>query len=190
MVERQITGPAFGQVRIRVEACGICHTNAFTVEGGFPGLTYPRVPGLIGKIEAIGSGVRAWKEGQRVGVGCMGGNCGYCERCRGATWSICQNQPVSGFHMEGGHAEVMIAQVSGLAATPDHLSAAEGSPPFLCAGLTTFNGLTNSKARAPATSLPFKVSGLGHLGIQFARPAQRPSSSDGRGSRCAHPGYR
>lgn len=170
IVERQITEPASGQVRIRVEACGICHTDAFTVEGGFPGITYPRVPGheVIGKIEAIGSGVRGWKEGQRVGVGYMGGNCGYCERCRRGDLVNCQNQPISGFHMDGGYAEVMIAQASGLAAIPDELSPTEAAP-LLCAGLTTFNGLRNSKAHAGDLVAIQGVGGLGHLGIQFAR---------------------
>ena len=111
VVERSFVERAFGQVRIRVEACGVCHSDAITVEGGFPGLTYPRVPGheVIGKIEAIGPGVQGWKEGQRVGVGFMGGHCGHCESCRRGDFVNCHNQPISGVHSDGGYAEMMIA---------------------------------------------------------------------------------
>jgi len=148
VVERAMIEPAFGQVRIRVEACGVCHSDALTVEGGFPGLTFPRVPGheVIGKIEAIGPGVQGWKEGQRVGVGFMGGHCGHCENCRRGDFVNCRNQPISGVHSDGGYAEMMIAQASGLAAIPDDLLPTEAAP-LLCAGLTTFNALRNSKAR-------------------------------------------
>src|SRR6058998_4133588 len=170
LVEKPIVEPAFGQVRIRVEACGVCHSDALTVEGGFPGLTYPRVPGheVIGKIEAIGPGVQGWKEGQRVGVGFMGGHCGHCESCRRGDFVNCQNQPISGVHSDGGYAEMMIAQASGLAAIPDDLIPTEAAP-LLCAGLTTFNGLRNSKARPGELVAIQGVGGLGHLGIQFAR---------------------
>jgi D-arabinose 1-dehydrogenase-like Zn-dependent alcohol dehydrogenase len=170
VVERSIIEPDFGQVRIRVEACGVCHTDALTVEGGFPGLTYPRVPGheVIGKVEAIGSGVQGWKEGQRVGVGYMGGHCGYCENCRRGDFVNCQNQPISGTSTDGGYAEMMIAQASGLVAIPDDLLSTEAAP-LLCAGLTTFNGLRNSKARPGELVAIQGVGGLGHLGIQFAR---------------------
>jgi len=170
VVERSIIKPDFGQVRIRVEACGVCHTDALTVEGGFPGLTFPRVPGheVIGKIEAIGPGVQGWKEGQRVGVGFMGGHCGYCPSCRRGDFVNCQNQPVSGTSTDGGYAEMMIAQASGLAAIPDILLPTEAAP-LLCAGLTTFNGLRNSNARPGELVAIQGVGGLGHLGIQFAR---------------------
>src|SRR6266852_1208224 len=170
VVERTIVEPAFGQVRIRVEACGVCHSDALTVEGGFPGLTYPRVPGheVIGKIEAVGPGVQGWKEGQRVGVGFMGGHCGHCESCRRGDFVNCKNQPISGVHSDGGYAERMIAQASGLAAIPDGLLPTEAAP-LLCAGLTTFNGLRNSKARPGELVAIQGVGGLGHLGIQFAR---------------------
>ena len=170
VVERSIVEPAFGEVRIRVEACGVCHSDAITVEGGFPGLTYPRVPGheVIGKIEAIGPGVQGWKEGQRVGVGFMGGHCGHCENCRRGDFVNCQNQPISGVHSDGGYAEMMIAQASGLAVIPDDLIPTEAAP-LLCAGLTTFNGLRNSKARPGELVAIQGVGGLGHLGIQFAR---------------------
>ena len=170
VVERETIEPALGQVRIRVEACGVCHTDALTVEGGMPGLIYPRVPGheAIGKIEAVGPGVQGWKTGQRVGVGYMGGHCSYCESCRRGDFVNCQNQPISGVHSDGGYAEMMIAQASGLAAIPDDLLPAEAAP-LLCAGLTTFNGLRNSKARPGDLVAIQGVGGLGHLGIQFAR---------------------
>jgi D-arabinose 1-dehydrogenase-like Zn-dependent alcohol dehydrogenase len=170
VVERAIVEPALGQVRIRVEACGVCHTDAYTVEGGFPGLMFPRVPGheVIGKIEVLGVGVQGWKEGQRVGVGYMGGYCGHCERCRRGDFVNCQNQPISGCHSDGGYAEMMIAQAAGLVAIPDDLLSAEAAP-LLCAGLTTFNGLRNSNARPGELVAIQGVGGLGHLGIQFAR---------------------
>jgi len=170
VVERAMIEPAFGQVRIRVEACGVCHSDALTVEGGFPGLTFPRVPGheVIGKIEALGPGVQGWKEGQRVGVGFMGGHCGHCENCRRGDFVNCQNQPISGVHTDGGYAEMMIAQASGLAAIPEDLLSTE-APPLLCAGLTTFNALRNSKARPGELVAIQGVGVLGHLGIQFAR---------------------
>src|SRR5260370_12165086 len=170
VVEQAMIEPAFGQVRIRVETCGVCHSDALTVEGGFPGLTFPRVPGneVIGKIEAVGPGVQGWKAGQRVGVGYMGGHCGYCKSCRRGDFVNCQNQPISGVHSDGGYAEMMIAQASGLAAIPDDLLPTEAAP-LLCAGLTTFNGLRNSKARPGDLVAIQGVGGLGHLGIQFAR---------------------
>jgi propanol-preferring alcohol dehydrogenase len=170
MVERAVTEPAAGQVRIRVEACGVCHTDAYTVEGGFPGLTFPRVPGheVIGKIEVLGPGVQDWQIGQRVGIGYMAGHCGHCEHCRCGDFVNCQNQPLSGCHMDGGYAEVMIALATGLVAIPDDLSSVEAAP-LLCAGLTTFNGLRNSKARPGELVAIQGVGGLGHLAIQFAR---------------------
>jgi len=169
-VERPVVEPGFGQVRLRVEACGVCHTDAFTVEGGFPGLTFPRVPGheVIGTIEAVGPGVQGWKQGQRVGIGYMGGHCGHCISCRRGDFVNCQNQPISGVHSDGGYAETMIAQASGLAAIPGDLLPTEAAP-LLCAGLTTFNGLRNSKARPGDLVAIQGVGGLGHLGIQFAR---------------------
>src|ERR1700738_3543744 len=149
VVESSIIEPHFGQVRILVEACGVCHTDALTVEGGFPGLTYPRVPGeeVIGKIETVGSGAQGWKEGQRVGVGYMGGHCGYCENCRRGDFVNCQNQPISGTSTDGGYAEMMITQASGLAVIPDGLLSTEAAP-LLCAGLTTFNRIEKLKGSA------------------------------------------
>ena len=134
LVERAVIDPAAGQVKIRVEACGVCHTDTYTVEGGFPGLTFPRVPGheVIGRIEAIGPGVpEKLEEGQRVGVGYMGGHCGHCKYCRRGDFVHCQNQPISGVHSDGGYAEIMIALSSGLVAIPDDLAPADAAP-LLC----------------------------------------------------------
>ena len=183
VVERSIVDPGLGQVRIRVEACGVCHSDALTVEGGFPGVTYPRVPGheVIGKIEAAGPGVPGWKEGQRVGVGFMGGHCGYCQRCRRGDFVNCQNQPISGTSTDGGYAEMMIAQASGLAAIPDDLLPIEAAP-LLCAGLTTFNGLRNSNARPGDLVAIQGIGGLGHLGVQFARRMGFQVAAIARGS--------
>jgi alcohol dehydrogenase, propanol-preferring len=183
VVERSIIEPGFGQVRIRVEACGVCHSDALTVEGGFPGVTFPRVPGheVIGKIEAAGPGVQGWKEGQRVGVGFMGGHCGHCQRCRRGDFVNCQNQPISGTSTDGGYAEMMIAQASGLAAIPDDLLPIEAAP-LLCAGLTTFNGLRNSNARPGDLIAIQGIGGLGHLGIQFARRMGFQVAAIARGS--------
>ena len=168
-VDLPITEPPPGHVRVRVEACGVCHTDAGTVEGGFPGLTYPRVPGheAIGKIDALGSGVEPWRVGQRVGIGFLGGHCGICSRCRRGDFVNCERQPMSGVHADGGYAEVMIAKANALAAIPDELSPVEAAP-LLCAGLTTFNALRKSKARAGDLVAIQGVGGLGHLGIQYA----------------------
>jgi D-arabinose 1-dehydrogenase-like Zn-dependent alcohol dehydrogenase len=169
-VDLAVTGPPPGHVRVRIEACGICHSDAVTVEGGFPGLTYPRVPGheAVGKIEALGSGVEPWRVGQRVGVGFLGGHCGICSRCRRGDFVNCEHQPVSGVHTDGGYAEVMIAKANALVAIPDELTSVEAAP-LLCAGLTTFNALRKSQARARDLVAIQGVGGLGHLGIQYAR---------------------
>jgi propanol-preferring alcohol dehydrogenase len=170
LVERAVTDPPPGKVRIRVEACGVCHSDAATVEGGvFPGMIYPRVPGheAVGKIDAVGEGVLDWKVGQRVGVGFLGGHCGQCKLCRRGDFVNCQRQPFSGIHYDGGYAEVMIASQSGLAAIPDELSSADAAP-LLCAGLTTYNALRNSPARPGDLVVVQGIGGLGHLGVQFA----------------------
>ena len=135
LVEREITEPGSGQVRIRVEACGICHTDGATVYGLLPGVSFPRVPGheVVGKIDALGEGVLHWKIGQRVGVGFLGGQCGRCQSCRRGDFVNCVNQPVSGAHFDGGYAEVMLASPNGLVAIPDGLSSVEAAP-LLCAG--------------------------------------------------------
>jgi propanol-preferring alcohol dehydrogenase len=169
LVQRTIPEPAPGQVRIRVEACGICHSDSATVDGILPGINYPRVPGheVVGKIEALGQGVSGWKIGQRVGVGFLGGHCGVCSFCRRGDFVNCTNQPFCGIHFDGGYAESMIALPSGLVALPDELSSTEAAP-LLCAGLTTYNALRHSSAEAGDLVAVQGVGGLGHLGVQFA----------------------
>jgi D-arabinose 1-dehydrogenase-like Zn-dependent alcohol dehydrogenase len=169
LVERELTAPGPGKVRIRVEACGVCHSDALTVEGLAPEVRYPRVPGheVVGKIDALGEGVSDWKLGQRVGVGFLGGYCGRCTLCRRGDFVNCQNQPVSGVADDGGYAEVMTADEHALAAVPDELAPADAAP-LLCAGLTTYNALRNSPARPGDLVAVQGVGGLGHLGVQFA----------------------
>ena len=170
VVERPVSEPGPGQVRIRVEACGICHTDAATVMGVYPGLTLPRVPGheVIGRIEAIGSAVSKWKIGQRVGVGLIAGEDGVCESCRRGDAVNCQNPVVSGVTADGGYAEVMIAEARGIASIPDELTSAEAAP-LLCAGVTTYNALRNAGLRGGDLVAVQGIGGLGHLGVQFAR---------------------
>ena len=148
-VRRPISEPGAGQVRIRVEACGICHTDAATVTGIYPGLTLPRVPGheVVGRIEALGPGVSRWKIGERVGVGLIAGEDGLCEPCRRGDTVNCQNPVVSGVTVDGGYAEVMIAEARGITSIPDELSSAEAAP-LLCAGVTTYNALRNAGLRS------------------------------------------
>ena len=170
VVERKVSEPSVGQVRIRVEACGICHTDAATVTGTYPGLTLPRVPGneVVGRIEALGSGVSRWKIGQRVGVGLIAGEDGVCESCRRGDIVNCQSPVVSGVTTDGGYAEVMIAEARALSSVPDELTSAEAAP-LLCAGITTFNALRNAGLRGGDLVAVQGIGGLGHLGIQFAR---------------------
>jgi D-arabinose 1-dehydrogenase-like Zn-dependent alcohol dehydrogenase len=170
LVTRPLTEPPHGNVRIRVEACGVCRSDVLTVEGVGPGLTFPRVPGheVVGRIDAIGEAVDRWRPGQRVGVGFLGGYCGHCEPCRRGDFVNCQNQAISGLHTDGGYAEVMIANERGLAAVPDGLAPADAAP-LLCAGVTTFNALRNAPARPGELVAVHGIGGLGHLGVQFAR---------------------
>ena len=183
VVERQVSEPGAGQVRIRVEACGICHTDASTVTGTYPGLTLPRVPGheVVGRIEALGAGVSRWKIGQRVGVGLIAGEDGVCEPCRRGDTVNCQNPVVSGVTVDGGYAEVMIAEARGLASIPDELGSAEAAP-LLCAGITTYNALRNAGLRGGDLVAVQGIGGLGHLGIQFARQMGFLTVAIGRGS--------
>jgi len=169
LVERPILDPPAGYVRIRVEACGVCHSDSATVEGILP-IAWPRVPGheAVGRIDAIGNGVERWMVGQRVGVGFLGGSCGYCDYCRDGDLVNCVNQDYTGVQQDGGYAEVMIAKASGLIAVPDDLSSIDAAP-LLCAGLTTFSALRNSPARAGDLVAVLGVGGLGHLGVQYAR---------------------
>jgi D-arabinose 1-dehydrogenase-like Zn-dependent alcohol dehydrogenase len=169
LVERDIPVPRDGTVRIRVHACGVCHSDTVTKDGAVPGIQYPRVPGheVIGQIDAVGPGVVGWSAGQRVGVGWFGGNDGTCDACRrGKLWA-CQLSAVTGVTFDGGYAEYMLAPASALARVPDELSAVEAAP-LMCAGVTTFNSLRNSGARAGDVVAVLGIGGLGHLGIQFA----------------------
>ena len=170
LVELPVVAPAPTQVRIRVEACGICRTDALTVEGTMPGIAYPRVPGheVVGRIDAVGAGVIGWKLGQRVGVGFLGGACLRCAWCRRGDSVNCSNQQMAGIHHDGGYAEMMLAEETALVSIPDALSAVEAAP-LLCAGLTTFNALKRSPARPGELVAIQGLGGLGHLAVQFAR---------------------
>src|SRR6202048_2973165 len=182
VVERQVSEPGAGQVRIRVEACGICHTDAATITGIYPGLKLPRVPGheVVGRIEAVGSEVSRWTIGQRVGVGFFGGEDGVCEPCRRGDMVQCQNPAIPGVTADGGYAEVMIAEAHGIAAIPDELSSVEAAP-LLCAGITTYNALRNAGLRGGDLVAVQGIGGLGHLGIQFARHMGFRTVAIGRG---------
>ncbi|WP_263365532.1 alcohol dehydrogenase catalytic domain-containing protein [Edaphobacter bradus] len=168
-VKKPLLDPGPNQVRIRVEACGVCHSDAATVEGLFP-IDWPRVPGheVVGRIDALGPVVQGWALGQRVGVGFLGGSCGYCEFCRNGDLVNCQNQEFTGIHHDGGYAEVMIAKASGLVSIAEDLSSADAAP-LLCAGITTFSALRNAPAKAGDLVAVLGIGGLGHLAVQYAR---------------------
>ena len=170
LIERDIPDPSTGEVRVKVEACGICHSDSLVKEGLWPGLQYPRVPGheIAGRIDAVGENVTAWTKGQRVGVGWHGGHCFVCEQCRRGDFAMCVNRKVTGIDFDGGYAEYMIAPATALAAIPDELPAEEAGP-FMCAGVTVFNALRNSGARAGDLVAVHGIGGLGHLGVQYAR---------------------
>lgn len=169
LVERDVPHPGNGQVLIKVQACGICHSDVFTKEGLWPGLQFPRVPGheIAGVIDTAGPDVDEWKQGQRVGVGWHGGHCGRCESCRRGDFVLCERAQVPGISYDGGYAEYMVAPVETLARIPDDLSDADAAP-LLCAGITTFNALRNSGARPGDVVAILGIGGLGHLGVQFA----------------------
>ena len=170
IVERQIPEPTPGSVRIKVQACGVCHSDSLTKEGLLPGIQYPRVPGheVIGLVDSVGQGVARWKPGQRVGVGWHGGHCGYCDSCARGDFFACQTSTlVSGVTFDGGYADYMIAPAEAIAAVPQELSAVEAAP-LMCAGITTFNCLRNSGARAGEVVAILGLGGLGHLGVQYA----------------------
>lgn len=181
LVEKPLLDPEPGQVRLRVQACGVCHSDAATVEGVFP-IQWPRVPGheAVGVIDALGEGVQGWTVGQRVGVGFLGGSCGYCEFCRGGDLVSCKNQEYTGIQHDGGYAEVLIAKASGLISIPDDLAAVAAAP-LLCAGLTTFSALRNSTARPPDLVAVLGIGGLGHLAVQYARHMGFEVAAIGRG---------
>ncbi len=169
IVEREIPNPSVGTVRIKVQACGICHSDSIVKEGIFPNIQYPRVPGheVAGVIDAIGAGVADWKIGQRVGAGWHGGYCAHCDPCRRGDLFACQTGQITGVSFDGGYAEYMIAPASSIALIPDGLSPVEAAP-LMCAGITTFNALRNSGAVAGDVVAVLGAGGLGHLGIQFA----------------------
>jgi D-arabinose 1-dehydrogenase-like Zn-dependent alcohol dehydrogenase len=170
IVEREIPEPTPGSVRIKVQACGVCHSDSITKEGLFPGIQYPRVPGheVIGIVDSVGQGVARWKPGQRVGVGWHGGHCGYCDSCSRGDFFSCQTSTlISGLSFDGGYADYMVAPAEAIAAVPEELSAVEAAP-LMCAGITTFNCLRNSGARAGEVVAILGLGGLGHLGVQFA----------------------
>jgi D-arabinose 1-dehydrogenase-like Zn-dependent alcohol dehydrogenase len=182
LVERDIPEPGAGQVRVKVEACGICHSDMLVKEGLWPGLQYPRVPGheVAGKIDVVGSGVATWDKGQRVGVGWHGGHDFVCEQCRRGDFGMCVNRKVTGIDFDGGYAEYMIAPAEALAAIPDELPAEEAGP-FMCAGVTVYNALRNSGARAGDVVAVQGIGGLGHLGVQYARRMGFETVALGRG---------
>ena len=184
LVEREIPEPVAGQVRVKVEACGICHSDSFTKEGLWPGIQYPRVPGheVAGIIDAVGTGVPGWTEGQRVGVGWHGGHCGYCDACRRGDFFACQIAlQVPGVNYDGGYADYMIAPAEALALIPDELSDVEAGP-LMCAGITTFNSLRHSGAQPGDVVAILGIGGLGHLGVQFAAKMGFKTVAIARGS--------
>jgi D-arabinose 1-dehydrogenase-like Zn-dependent alcohol dehydrogenase len=182
LTQKPLAEPGPGHVRIRVEACGVCHSDSGTVEGVFP-IEWPRVPGheAVGRIDAIGAGVEGWKVGQRVGVGFLGGSCGHCGPCRNGDLVNCKNQAFTGIQHDGGYAEVMIAKASGLVSVPDDLSSVDAAP-LLCAGLTTFSALRNSPAKAGDLVAVIGIGGLGHLALQYARHMGFEVAAIGRGA--------
>ena len=170
LIDRDIPEPGAGQVRVKIEACGICHSDALVKEGLWPGIQYPRVPGheIAGRIDALGDNVTAWSKSQRVGVGWHGGHDFVCAQCRRGDFAMCVNRKVTGIDFDGGYAEYMIAPASALAAIPDELPAEEAGP-FMCAGVTVYNALRNCGARAGDVVAVHGIGGLGHLGVQYAR---------------------
>lgn len=181
--ERDIPEPAADQVRVKVEACGICHSDVLVKDGLWPGIQFPRVPGheIAGRIDALGSSVKAWEKGQRVGVGWHGGHCFHCELCRRGDFAMCVNRKVTGIDFDGGYAEYMIAPAAALAAIPDELPAEEAGP-FMCAGVTVYNALRNSGARSGDVVAVHGIGGLGHLGVQYARRMGFQTVAIGRGT--------
>jgi D-arabinose 1-dehydrogenase-like Zn-dependent alcohol dehydrogenase len=182
VVDRPIPDPGRGQVRIKVEACGICHSDALVKEGHWPGIEYPRVPGheIAGRIDAVGPDVTLWKPGQRVGVGWHGGHCFQCEPCRRGDFINCRFEKVTAIHFDGGYQEYMLAPAEGVALIPENLPADEAAP-LLCAGITVYNALRNSDARAGDLVAVQGIGGLGHLGIQYARQMGFRTVAIGRG---------
>jgi D-arabinose 1-dehydrogenase-like Zn-dependent alcohol dehydrogenase len=183
IVEREIPKPGTGQVRIKVQACGVCHSDVFTKEGLFPGIEYPRVPGheVVGIIDEVGDGVSGWTIGQRVGVGWHGGHDGTCTACRRGDFRNCRNMQIPGISYDGGYQQYMTAPVEAVVAIPESLNDTEAAP-LLCAGITTFNALRHSGAFPGDLVAVLGIGGLGHLGIQFANKFGYRTIAVGRGS--------
>jgi D-arabinose 1-dehydrogenase-like Zn-dependent alcohol dehydrogenase len=169
LVERDVPTPGRGEALVRVHACGVCHSDSFAKEGGFPGVSFPVVPGheIAGEIEALGEGVQGWEVGRRVGVGWFGGNCGYCEPCRRGDLIGCEDMQIPGVTSDGGYADYVVVNAGALALMPDDLSDVDAAP-LMCAGITTYNALRNSSARGGDLVAILGLGGLGHLGVQFA----------------------
>ncbi|HEX7610136.1 MAG TPA: alcohol dehydrogenase [Solirubrobacteraceae bacterium] len=169
LVEREVPEPGRGEALVRVHACGICHSDSYSKQGGFPGTTYPIVPGheIAGEIAALGEQVNGWEVGQRVGVGWFGGNCGYCGACRRGQFIDCTNMGIPGVTQDGGYADYVVVKASALASIPEELSSADAAP-LLCAGITTYNALRHSGAHGGDLVAILGLGGLGHLGVQFA----------------------
>jgi len=183
IVEREIPKPGAGQVRIKVQACGVCHSDVLTVEGAWPGIQYPRIPGheVAGIVDEVGAGVSEWKKGQRVGVGWHGGHDSTCLECRRGDFGNCRNMKIAGISYDGGYQQYMVAPISALAAMPDALGDTEAAP-LLCAGVTTFNALRHSGALPGDLVAVQGIGGLGHLGLQFANKFGYKVAAIGRGS--------
>ena len=169
LAERNIPEPGAGEVRVKIEACGICHSDVLVKDGIWPGLQFPRIPGheIAGRVDAVGAGVTPWKQGQRVGVGWHGGHCFVCAPCRRGDFSMCVNRKVTGIDFDGGYAEYVIVPAAVLALIPDDVPAEEAGP-FMCAGVTVYNALRNSGARGGDLVAIHGIGGLGHLGVQYA----------------------
>lgn len=186
IVDREIPRPAAGQVRIKIQACGVCHSDSLTVEGSWPGIQYPRVPGheVAGVVDDVGPGVSAWEKGQRVGVGWHGGQDNTCVSCRRGDFRNCRNLQIPGISYDGGYQEYMLAPTEALVAMPETLTDAEAAP-LLCAGITTYNALRHSGALPGDLVAVQGIGGLGHLGIQFGNKFGYKIAAIGRGSETA-----
>ncbi len=169
LIQKEFPAPGPGHVRIRVQACGVCHSDSLTKLGHWPGIQFPRVPGheVAGIVDEVGADVPLFKPGQRVGLGWHGGHCNFCPPCRRGDFVLCENGPISGISFDGGYADYVIAPANALALIPDDLAAVDAAP-LLCAGITTFNGLRNSGARPGDTVAILGIGGLGHLAVQYA----------------------
>jgi len=186
IVEREIPKPGPGEVRIKIQACGVCHSDVFTKEGSWPGIQYPRVPGheVVGTIDELGAGVSGWRQEQRIGVGWHGGHDGTCLACQRGDFRNCRNLKVPGISYDGGYEQYMVAPVEALTAMPESLSDVEAAP-LLCAGITTYNALRHSGAMPGDLVAVLGIGGLGHLGIQFANKFGYKVAAIGRGPESA-----